>query len=126
MSDVREEINALLGEGTEFNGKLTFEGTVRIDGKFSGEIMSNDVLIIGEGAEVEAEIKVGVLVIKGGVVKGNVQAFQSIEIYAPGKLFGNIVTPQLFIDKGVIFQGNCSMLIEAQESESKPREETQK
>ena len=49
------DLNALLGRGSEFEGKLTFEGTVRIDGKFNGTIVTNDVLVIGEGAKVNAE-----------------------------------------------------------------------
>lgn len=116
MADARGEINALLGHGTEFNGKLTFQGTVRIDGKFSGEIHTEDVLIIGEGAEVKAEIHVATLIIRGGVVHGNITARDLVEIHAPGKLVGNIVSPQLFIDKGVIFQGECRMLEEAAEA----------
>ena len=51
------EITALLGRGTHFEGKLAFEGRVRIDGSFKGEIKSADVLIVGEGAEIEAEIQ---------------------------------------------------------------------
>ena len=50
------EVTTLLGRGSEFEGKLSFEGTVRIDGKLAGEIFSDDVLIVGEGAEVSAEI----------------------------------------------------------------------
>jgi cytoskeletal protein CcmA (bactofilin family) len=102
------EINTLLGRGSEFEGKLTFEGTVRIDGKLSGEIFTDDVLVIGEGAEVSAEIDAGTIIIEGQVV-GNVRAKRSVEIHAPGRVRGNIVTPSLFIDKGVIFEGNCQM-----------------
>ena len=103
------EINALLGRGTDFTGKLTFEGRVRIDGRFQGEIFSDDVLIIGEGGEVRAEIEVGTLIVRGGAVWGNVRASQLIEIWAPGKVYGNLAAPQLFIDKGVIFEGQCKM-----------------
>ncbi len=102
------EINTLLGKGSEFEGKLTFEGTVRIDGKLSGEIFTDDVLVVGEGAEVNAEIEVGSIIIEGQVT-GNVRAKRSVEIHAPGRVRGNIVTPSLFIDKGVIFEGNCQM-----------------
>ncbi len=121
MPEEKGEINALLGHGTEFNGKLTFQGTVRIDGSFSGEIHTDDVLIIGEGAEVKAEIQVSTLIIRGGVVHGNIKARDLVEIHAPGKLVGNIVSPQLFIDKGVIFQGQCKMMDEAPKP-SKPPE----
>lgn len=102
------EINTLLGRGSEFEGKLTFEGTVRIDGKLSGEIFTDDVLVVGEGAEVSAEIDAGTIIIEGHVV-GNVRAKRAVEIHAPGRVRGNIVTPSLFIDKGVIFEGNCQM-----------------
>src|SRR5207237_619710 len=59
------ELNALLGKGSQFEGKLIFEGTVRIDGKFSGEIISTDQLIVGEGAEVKANVKVGTMTCLG-------------------------------------------------------------
>ncbi len=103
------EITALLGRGTRFEGKLFFEGRVRVDGIFKGEIKSDDTLIIGDGAEVHAEIDVATVIIRGGVVHGNVRASQSIEIHAPGKLVGNIQSPSLFIERGVEFQGSCRM-----------------
>ena len=103
------EITALLGRGTKFEGKLYFEGRVRIDGMFKGEIKSDDTLIIGDGAEVHAEIDVATVIIRGGIVHGNVRASQSIEIHAPGKLVGNIQSPSLFIERGVEFQGSCRM-----------------
>lgn len=112
------EINALLGQGTEFEGKLLFDGHVRIDGKFSGQVISKDVLILGEGAEVNAEIEVGTLIIRGGLLRGNVRAAEVVEVYAPGKVYGNIQSPQLFIDKGVIFEGQCSMSPAQEEKEA--------
>jgi cytoskeletal protein CcmA (bactofilin family) len=102
------EINTLLGKGTTFEGKLTFEGTVRVDGKLKGEVFSDDVLIIGDGAYVEAEIDIGEVIIQGTVV-GNVRAKRSIEIHAPGKMKGDLHTPSLQIDKGVIFEGRSFM-----------------
>jgi len=103
------EITALLGRGTRFEGKLYFEGRVRVDGIFKGEIKSDDTLIIGDGAEVHAEIDVATVIIRGGIVHGNVRASTSIEIHAPGKLVGNINSPSLFIERGVEFQGSCRM-----------------
>ena len=103
-----QEVTTLLGRGSEFEGKLSFEGTVRIDGKLSGEIFTDDVLIVGEGAEVNAEINVGAIVIEG-TIHGNVKAKRSVEIHTPGRVRGNISTPSLFIEKGVIFEGNCQM-----------------
>jgi cytoskeletal protein CcmA (bactofilin family) len=102
------EINTLLGKGSEFEGKLTFEGTVRIDGKLSGEIFSDDVLVVGEGATVNAEIDVGVIIVEGNVT-GNIKAKRAVELHAPAKVKGNIETPSLYIDKGVMFEGHCKM-----------------
>jgi cytoskeletal protein CcmA (bactofilin family) len=102
------EISTLLGEGSEFEGKLTFEGTVRIDGVLKGEVFSDDVLIIGEGARVEAEIDVGEIIIQG-LVTGNIRATRSIELLAPGRITGDLTTPNLLIEKGAIFEGRSHM-----------------
>ncbi|MBX3127135.1 MAG: polymer-forming cytoskeletal protein [Polyangiaceae bacterium] len=103
------EITALLGHGTRFEGKLLFDGRVRIDGEFRGEIRSSDVLIIGEGADVDAEIDVATVIIRGGTVKGNVRARASIELYVPAKVSGSLHAPEIFMDKGVQFSGSCTM-----------------
>ena len=102
------EINTLLGRGSEFEGKLTFEGTVRVDGVLRGEVVSDDVLVVGEGAVVEAEVDIGEIIVQG-VVEGNIRAKRSVEILAPGRVKGDITTPSLQIDKGVIFEGRCYM-----------------
>jgi cytoskeletal protein CcmA (bactofilin family) len=102
------EITTLLGRGATFEGKLTFEGTVRIDGRFKGEVFSDDVLVIGEGAHVEAEIDIGEVIVQGTVV-GNIKAKRSIEIHAPGRVKGDLHTPTLQVDKGVIFEGRSFM-----------------
>ena len=102
------EINALLGRGTEFEGKLAFEGRVRIDGKFTGEIFSDDVLILGEGAEVRAEVEVGTLIVRGGALYGNVRASQLVEIHPAGRIQGNIHAPHLHIEKGAVFEGKST------------------
>jgi cytoskeletal protein CcmA (bactofilin family) len=103
------EITALLGRGTQFEGKLHFEGRVRIDGMFKGEIRSDDTLVIGEGAEVHADIDVATVIVRGGVVHGNIRARTAIEVHAPGRVVGDLHSPSLFIDRGVEFQGNCRM-----------------
>src|SRR5262249_54139461 len=102
------EITTLLGRGSEFQGKLTFEGTVRIDGKVSGEIFSEDVLVVGEGAQVSAEIEVGVIIVEGSIT-GNIRAKRAVELHAPARVHGNIEPPSLFVDKGVVFEGHSKM-----------------
>lgn len=110
----RGEIKAFLGEGTDFKGILTFEGTVRVDGKLEGEVYTKDTLIVGESAVVAAEINVHTIVISG-IVRGNINATGKIEVHRPGKLFGNVKTPSLYIEEGVIFEGNCAMAYDAAE-----------
>ncbi len=112
----RGELNAFLGEGTDFKGILTFEGTVHIDGKLEGEVYTKDTLVIGENAVVAAEINVNTIVVSG-VVRGNITATSKVEVYRPGKVFGNVKTPSLSIEEGVIFEGSCSM---AQEDSKVP------
>ena len=111
--------NALLGRGAEFEGKLTFEGTVHIEGRFKGEIFSEGTLIVGEGADVQAEIRVGSVVIQGNVV-GNVTASDTVELLAPASLRGNIASPALHIGKGVFFDGTCQMTSKAAAPVSRP------
>jgi cytoskeletal protein CcmA (bactofilin family) len=114
-----QPVTTLLGKGSEFEGKLSFEGTVRVDGKLTGEIFTDDVLIVGEGAEVNAEVTVGAIVIQG-IVRGNITAKRSVEIHSPGKVKGNINTPSLFIEKGVFFDGHCQMDSSGGASDSPP------
>lgn len=102
------DLNALLGKGSEFEGKLTFEGTVRIDGKFTGTIVTGDVLVVGEGARVSAEVTCGTIVVHGEV-QGNIRAKNAVELHHPAKMRGNVETPSLMIEKGVIFEGQCKM-----------------
>ena len=108
MKKAKDEINAFLGKDTEFEGKFSFTGAVRIDGKLSGEIFSSGTLIVGESAVIKAQIDVADMMISGEV-HGDIFAENKIEIKVPGKLFGNIQTPKLVIEEGVIFEGNCKM-----------------
>lgn len=102
------EIKTLLGRGTKFKGVLTFEGIVRIDGEMEGEIISNDILIIGEEASLSADIAIGTIIINGKV-SGNISAMGKVEINEKGVVVGNIKTPTLIINAGGIFDGHCDM-----------------
>jgi len=108
MKKPSDEINAFLGKDIEFEGKFSFTGAVRIDGKVSGEISSSGTLIIGESAIVKSQIHVADVIINGDV-HGDIWAVNKIKIGVPGKLFGNIQTPKLAIEEGAIFEGNCNM-----------------
>jgi cytoskeletal protein CcmA (bactofilin family) len=102
------EITTLLGRGAAFDGRLRFEGTVRIDGRFKGEVSSGDTLVVGEGAHVEAKIEVGEIIIRGTVV-GDIKATRLIEIQASGRVKGDLNTPTLQVEKGAIFDGRSIM-----------------
>lgn len=102
------EVVAFLDQNTSFEGKMTFEGMIRVDCKFTGEILSGDLLIVGEPAVVNAQIRVDTLVIRGKV-SGTVTAASKIEIDTTGKLYGNIITPILVIQEGGLFNGSCKM-----------------
>lgn len=119
------EVEAFLGKNTSFEGKLSFEGMVRLDGNFDGEIFSGDVLMIGETAVINAEIKVSTLVVDGRV-SGNVSATDKIEIHSTGKLYGNITTPVLVIEMGGVFDGACKMDRGAEAAEKKVTSITEK
>lgn len=106
--DSGNDITTILGKGSWFEGKLTFEGTVRIDGRFSGEIQTEGTLIIGESAEVQANIRASAVVVKGKV-EGDVSASESLTIQSPARVTGNLATPNLMIEKGSFFEGHCSM-----------------
>lgn len=110
-----KNISAFIGLGTEFEGKLMFDGVIRLDGDFSGEIISEGTLVIGETAYVKAEINVDTVIVSGEV-HGNIRAKNRVEFHAPAKCYGNIASPVLIIDEGVIFKGNCEML-DSDESE---------
>ena len=108
MSVRAGEVHTLLGKGSEFEGKLSFEGQVRIDGRYSGHISTKDTLVIGEGARVNAEIQAGTVIVNG-TVEGNIKATVMVELHPPARVKGSIETPALAIDKGVIFEGTCKM-----------------
>lgn len=103
------EITALLGRGTHFEGKLFFEGRIRVDGSFRGEIRGDDVLVIGDGAQVVGDIEVSTCIVTGGQVEGNIRARDAIELYAPSRVTGDLHAPAIFIDRGVLFEGSCKM-----------------
>ena len=102
------QIKAYMGEDTIFNGLLNFTGTVRIDGKFEGQVITEDTLIIGETGHLTAEISAGTVICMG-YVEGTVIASQKIEIHSTSKVVGNIKSPALHIELGGVFDGTCDM-----------------
>jgi len=103
-----DEIKAFLGKETEFDGKLILCGTIRIDGRFKGEIHGAGMLIVGKDASVEAAVTVDRIQISGAV-KGKLTIKEKVEITETGSLAGTLVTPVLVIGEGARFDGQCTM-----------------
>lgn len=106
-----DQPRTILGPGSEFNGKLNFEGTVRIDGSFTGEIFTNDTLLVGENAKVNANIACGTIIVSGEV-NGNIEAKVAVEFHKPARIKGDVTTPSLSFEKGVFFSGTSKMVAE--------------
>jgi cytoskeletal protein CcmA (bactofilin family) len=107
--DVGMDVNAIISEGCEFKGKMTFEGVVRIGGRFDGEIFSNDTLILEDTALVYADIEADIVIVSGELY-GNVTAKSRVEIKKPAIVKGNITSSVITIEEGVIFEGQTKML----------------
>ena len=116
------EVKAFLGQGTEFDGKLMFGGSVRIDGDFKGEILGGGTLIVGESANIEANIAVDNLLVSGDV-RGSIEIKERVEIFSTGRLLGNVKTTTFVIQEGAVFEGDCQMVSEPEKESA--REEDQ-
>jgi cytoskeletal protein CcmA (bactofilin family) len=99
-------------KNTKFEGTLKYAESLRIDGAFKGDIVSAGTLHIDKDAIVRADIKVTSVRVEG-IVHGNINASESIEILSGGKVYGNIRTRRLKIDDGVLFKGKCEMIKDA-------------
>ncbi len=109
MTDEKVNTGSLLGQKSEFTGKLTFMGTVRIEGRFEGEIFSDETLVVGTGAEIHGTINVDTLIVTGGVVEAKINARTCVELYPPGQINGEVTTPSFQMEKGAVFRGQCVM-----------------
>jgi cytoskeletal protein CcmA (bactofilin family) len=104
-----ERISTTLGRETDFNGIMRFRDSLKIDGSFTGEIVSSGFLYVEQGASITANIHVGSVVV-GGTVRGNIEATEKLEMLSTGKVYGNIRTAKLKIADGVVFEGKCEMI----------------
>ena len=101
-------LNGYIDKGSYIRGDLSFEETFRIDGRFEGKIRSGGELILGDDADVNAEIEVGRLSVNGKL-KGSVHAAERVELLAGARVLGDISTPVLRIEEGAHFEGSCQM-----------------
>jgi cytoskeletal protein CcmA (bactofilin family) len=102
------EIIAFVGKGVTFRGAISYEGTVRIDGRVDGEIETAGTLIVGEDAVITAKGHAGTVVSKGKIT-GDVVAKERVKLMAPAMLNGSVKAPVFSIEEGVTFDGSCEM-----------------
>src|SRR5438105_1893800 len=102
------DFSTLINEGTEIEGKLSFSGTVLLNGRLRGEITSSDTLVVGEKGVVTASIRAGIVEISGEVV-GNISATERIELHPNCRVYGDIEAPVVIIDEGALLEGQCRM-----------------
>ena len=103
-----EEISGYFGKEVVFEGKMSFEGVFRLEGRFTGEIFESGTLIIGETAVVKGKIEAHTIIINGRV-EGEIRAKERVEVHPTGKFYGNLLTPVFTINEGGIFDGQCKM-----------------
>ncbi len=118
-----EQHYTFLGKGVDFKGTAQFEGTVRVDGRFEGEMHTDDTLIIGEHAVIKGNIS-GNVVVSGGKIQGNITAHQRVQLFNPAVVIGDIRTPNFSMEEGVCFQGLCDMGLTNLEQFDLKRQET--
>jgi cytoskeletal protein CcmA (bactofilin family) len=115
----KSELNAFLGVGTEYKGKLDFTGTVRIDGRFEGEISTEGVLILGRKARIEGTVCVGQLNSCGEIL-GEVRVKEKAVFEKTSVLKGSLDTPVLVVEKGAVVEGTINMT-QGSATETKPK-----
>ena len=101
-------LTAFIDQGSEFEGKLSFRDTVRIDGRFRGEISSENTLIVGESGEIQASIRSNTVVISGSV-EGDVSAGQKVFLHKTARVNGNVETLCLVMEDGAVLNGQVKM-----------------
>lgn len=101
-------INSIIGEGTKFKGEFDLSGLLRIDGDFTGVIRTKGKVLVGKNGRAECTLNAGTVVV-GGVLRGEIISTEKVIILSTGLVLGNITTPRLIIEEGVIFNGSCKV-----------------
>jgi cytoskeletal protein CcmA (bactofilin family) len=115
MFGTNAAIETLIGKSCEIKGDITAKGTIRVDGKVEGHLITTETIVVAENASVKGDIEAKFVVI-GGKVTGDVIAKAKLEILNTGELYGDIRTPKLMIAEGVVFEGTCEMEKAVQEA----------
>lgn len=105
-------IRTRLGTDTVLKGTLKFRESVEISGRLEGKIIAEGFLYVSDGAEIRADIRARDIIV-AGTVHGNIEATSRLEILATGRIYGNVRTAQFRVADGVIFEGKCEMIRDA-------------
>jgi cytoskeletal protein CcmA (bactofilin family) len=116
------KLTGFFDKNTDIKGDLNFKGSFRIDGRFSGKINSDSVLIVGDNGKVEADIIIGIIIINGEV-NGTIQAKEKVEINASGRVLGKVITPKLAVEEGAYLEANCQITDQVPKPEEKEKVE---
>jgi cytoskeletal protein CcmA (bactofilin family) len=115
----QSDLNGFLDSGSHVHGELRFQTSFRVDGKLEGTVVSDGDLIVGDGGEVDGDLRVGQVVISG-TVRGTIRAARRVHLSSSGKLFADVDTPSLIIEDGAVFEGRCSMSRESTKGAAAP------
>lgn len=109
MTVVREEAINILAEGTRIEGTVVLDKVSRVHGTVVGELRATEgsLVILGESAVVEGDLKVDSVMIDG-FVRGDVDARTRVTVSSTGRVVGNIRTPSLVVEFGAHFEGQCA------------------
>jgi cytoskeletal protein CcmA (bactofilin family) len=102
------EANTTIGEDSFFEGRFAIRGSLRIDGRFEGQALLVDQLQIGPKGKVKTNI-IATSVVVEGIIVGNVSASRRVLLLATARVLGDIKTPELIIQDGVILEGRCTI-----------------
>ncbi|OHD54187.1 MAG: hypothetical protein A2Y33_12835 [Spirochaetes bacterium GWF1_51_8] len=103
---IEGNINSVIGEGSVFQGKFFVHGSFQIDGKFEGEIRTEEHLVVGETGKVKTKVIRAKKVTVAGVVLGDIEGLEEVRLLSTGRILGNITAPQLTMEPGVVIKGN--------------------
>ncbi len=104
MASRSDSINSVIGQGSIFEGKFYISGSLKIDGKFEGEIKTDDSLFVGETGKLKTNIHARNIVVSGTMI-GNIKAEEEVRLERSGRLLGDIETPVLHLTPGVVASG---------------------
>lgn len=100
--------NCIIGENSIFEGRFYVSGSILIEGKFDGEIKTEDQLTVGPTGKVKTDIYARKVTIAGTLI-GNITASEEVSLLENGKVLGNINTPKLNVEEGVVIQGMVTL-----------------